>query len=224
MLQKKKHDLIRKLPSFNTINFNRWVAFRFGKPHHTSMETEGWSEGENSRLAPGHSGTVKIHQKGHERALGPDQQIMCGVSRSKPTNILKNWSCQNATWVSCPTYAPCKLLTWIHGCQTFAFTWPKAVEPGEGCDAEDATNVSSRKPNFRMSDVASFLTLHRNEIGRYWELVESFGPFSAFWSKVLLGCVLRLCIYLLKQIPKPAFSMKQTYLLWPLNCGSFGST
>lgn len=29
--------------------------------------------------------------------------IMCGVSRSKPTNILKNWNCQNATWVLCPT-------------------------------------------------------------------------------------------------------------------------
>lgn len=38
-----------------------------------------------------------------------------------------------------------------------------------------------------MSDVASFLTLHRNEIGRYWELVE-----WAFFSLLVQGLV-RLC-------------------------------
>ena len=27
------------------------------------------------------------------------------------------------------------------------------------------------------------MTLHRNEIGKYWKLVQSLEPFSAFWSK-----------------------------------------
>ena len=67
--------------------------------------------------------------KGHERELLALNQQIKTNQNFQPTRHASHSSCE---------FMAAKLLR----------------EPGEGCDAEDAANASSRKPNFRMSQVS----------------------------------------------------------------------